>query len=170
MGSPIPSAALRLTPQPLLVLIDADTISEVHLIEILTTFITVESQCQCVISANRPLSKCREWINLHPAHVEITQAPLGANEADRALMRRSDELLSQELHSAALILTQDRDLLEIALRWHHARRPAFIVPLRDDVTARALLKRCQRQGVSTLSLSELSLNLSGVISRVSVDV
>ena len=142
LRTPIPSAALKLTSQPLVILIDADTLSELDLIEILNEISEAEPECLSIISANRPLLLCQRWSNQNDVSIEFHQAPLGADEADLALMRRSDVLLAQDQYSAALILTQDRDLIEIAIRWRRARRPAFLIPLRQDATANALLKRC----------------------------
>ena len=163
LRSPIPAAALRLSADPLLILIDADTLSEAHLISILRAIITAEPTCQCVVSANRALPQCQRWADQQSIVIEFYHVSLGADEADLALMRRGATLLSQGRHSAALILTQDRDLLELALRWRCAQRPAFMVPLRDDLTAKALFKRCQKQEVSAFSLGDLSLDLSGAL-------
>jgi len=153
--TPIPSAALELSAKPLLVIVDADTLSDNVLVEILRALITAEPECTCVVSANRALPISRCWAQKQRASIEIDKAPPGANEADKTLLRCSIDVLEQRSHSAVLILTQDRDLLEIALRWRRARCPAFIVSLRHDEAAISLLDRCERQGVSTINLGDL---------------
>ena len=160
LRSPIPIAALRLSAGPLLILVDADTLSEAHLIKILQAIVSVEPNCQCVVSANRALPQCQRWADHQSVMIEVYHVPQGADEADLALMRRGVTLLSQERHSAALILTQDRDLIELALCWRRAKRPAFMVPLREDFTAKALLKRSQKREVSALSLRDLTLDVN----------
>ena len=156
--TPIPSAVLKLSAKPLLVIVDADSLGEHVLIEILRALISAEPECSCIVSANRPLPVFRCWAQDQPTSIEVDLAPPGANEVDLTLSRCSIDVLQQKNHSAVLVLTQDRDLLGIALRWRQAKCPAFIVPLRQDETAKALLNRCERQGVSTISIGDL-LNL-----------
>lgn len=154
--SPLPRAALKLSDDPLLALIDADTLSQQRLDQVVYQLMSLEPMTRCVVSANRRLTAHPSW-EPHRSQIELIEVSSLPNAADQALAERADELIVSSEWSAALIFTQDRDLLDLAQRWRRARRPSFIVTLREDDAAKALIARSDRLGVSVLSSVSLRL-------------
>ena len=148
------SRPLQVDERPLLILIDADSVSEDLIIQWLAQMISTALRLEGWICANRKLSVVQAWIEqqAHQSYLQTYQVPLGQNEADHFLIAQSLSALKQNQHCAAIIYTLDRDLFKITDAWRLAGKAVFISPLRvEDESAQNLIKRCQELGINLIT-------------------
>jgi hypothetical protein len=146
---------LQIDDRPLFLLIDADSMAEREIIEWLVSLHSSSMSFKGWICANRILTKVERWLDHHRLIdcIQTYQAPKGNNEADRFLIKQSQNALKSTLHSAALVCTLDRDLFVIADAWRLANRPVFLAPLRLGESGRHLVNRARSQGIPLVTSS-----------------
>lgn len=140
--------------RPVLILIDADSVSEDLIIQWLTQMKDTALRLEGWICANRQLTLVQTWIEQYAqqSSLKTYQVSLGQNEADHFLIAQSLSSLKRDQHCAAIIYTLDRDLFKITDAWRLAGKAVFISPLRvEDESAQNLIKRCQEQGINLIS-------------------
>lgn len=138
---------------PVLVLIDADSMSEEEIHHRVTLLLRLIGGCQIIIGANRPLTSPCLCGLAQDQSIEILHADVSANAADHLLIERGKSLLLTGQWGALFVFTQDRDLFEIILHWKGSGRPALLFPLRSDDSTLNLIQRAARQGISSLKLA-----------------
>ena len=153
------SSPLQVDDRPILLLIDADSVSEDLIIDWLTKIKASDLELSGWICANRALYQVKNWLtdhNLSP-NLQCYQVPLGHNEADHFLMAQSEQALSANQHSAAIVYTLDRDLFKLIDAWRLAGKAVFLSPLRqNDASGQNLIQRCHEHHII---LIDPSLNL-----------
>lgn len=155
LKSPLPRGIpLSLSEGPICVLIDADSLSSDRIDERALLINQHFGELHCIISANRDTSINPDIWEGESLSCEYIRAPQGRNEADRLLMRRGLECLSENRYAALLVCTMDRDLLEVALQWRKSKRASFISPLRWNKSAESLVNRAHRLGITALVFNE----------------
>ena len=140
--------------RPLLILIDADSVSEDLIIQWLAQMTDTALKLEGWICANRKLMVVQTWLEQQDlqSSLQTYQVPLGQNEADHFLIAQSLYALKSDQHCAAIVYTLDRDLFKITDAWRLAGKAVFISPLRDqDESAKNLIKRCQELCINLIT-------------------
>ena len=148
------SKAPQIDERPLLILIDADSVSEELIIQYLDQMTLTALKLSGWICANRELRQVQAWLEQMElnSNLHTHQVSLGQNEADHFLIAQSQQALKKDQNCAAIIYTLDRDLFKIVDTWRLAGKAVFLSPLRQkDESAQNLIKRCQEQGIQLLS-------------------
>lgn len=148
------SSAPQIDDRPILILIDADSVSEELIIQYLDQITATALQLSAWVCANRELRQVQAWVDQMElnGYIHTHQVTLGQNEADHFLIAKSQQALKNDQCCAAIIYTLDRDLFKIVDTWRLAGKAVFLTPLRlKDESAQNLIKRCQEQGIQLLS-------------------
>ena len=148
------SKAPQIDDRPILILIDADSVSEELIIQYLDQMTATALKLSAWICANRELKQVQTWIEQMKLNADLHthQVSLGQNEADHFLIAQSQLALEKDQHCAVIIYTLDRDLFKIVDTWRLAGKAVFLTPLRlKDESAQNLIKRCQEKGIQLVS-------------------
>lgn len=147
------SQGMSINHKPLLLLIDADSLSEEQVTDWLLRLHAHHLVFEGWICANRPLQKVNQWLFHHEldSQLKVHRASEGVNEADRFLIEQGKDGLKSDRFGAILVCSLDRDLLSIIERWRLAGKPSFFIPLRTNESGQGLIQYARRLGVNLIS-------------------